>query len=110
MNAFEKIPYIDMSPLFEQPETGLLEVASQVHDIYTTIGFAHLINHGVPADLIQAAFQAAKDFHELPLERKLGIRQNKFFRGHMPQSTSRFALSTLGQATKPIPTKRDGYR
>ncbi|PQQ30479.1 isopenicillin N synthase family oxygenase [Photorhabdus luminescens] len=101
MKSFEKIPHIDLAPIFTHTDTGLLSVADQVRQIYTNVGFAYLINHGISEDLVQATFQAAKDFHNLPLNKKLKIRQNKFFRGYMPRSTSRFELSTLEKANKP---------
>lgn len=101
MNMSQPIPRISLAPMLNAPESGILEIAEQVRDTYTSVGFAYLVNHGISEMLIEGVFRAAQQFHDLPLDQKLKIRQNKFFRGFMPQSSSRFELSTLGKAIKP---------
>ncbi len=96
-----EIPRIDLSPLWQETESGLLQVSQALRSAYTTVGFAYIEYHNVPELLISAAFLAAKDFHSLPLEEKLAIKQNQFFRGYVPLNASTLKLSTLGGATKP---------
>ncbi len=101
MTTFKNIPTIDLTPLFEDTENGIQIIATQLRKAYTEVGFAYITNHGFSESLVQGAFQAAEDFHNLPLSEKIKIKQNKFFRGYMPLDTSILKVSTLGNAAKP---------
>jgi len=100
MKPFSKITQIDLSPLWKRSDAGLQQVADELRKAYTTAGFAYLINHRIPDVLTKAVFQAAKDFHALPLEEKMKIKQNQFFRGYVPINAPMLKVSTLGAATK----------
>jgi len=99
MNIFKEIPQIDLDPLFNKTN-GIYDVASEIRNAYTTVGFAYIFNHGFPQSLVDEVFHMAEIFHHLPLEEKLKIKQNKFFRGYMPLDASIFNVSTLGRAIK----------
>lgn len=43
-------------------------------------GFFYIVNHGVPADLLQQMFDKNKAFFDLPLEEKKKILVNKAFK------------------------------
>lgn len=101
MSTFHKIPTIDISPLIENSKDGILHVAEEIREAYTKVGFAYIINHGIQESLMDSTFSAAKDFHSLPIEKKLAIRQNRFFRGYMPYDFSILKVSSLGDAVKP---------
>lgn len=94
------IPTIDLTPVWDSSK-GMQQVAQQIHDVYTSIGFAYIINHKVPKKIIQQAFQAAYDFHALPLEHKMAIKQNDCFRGYVPINASQLKISTQGEARRP---------
>ncbi|KTD21416.1 flavanone 3-dioxygenase [Legionella lansingensis] len=97
-----QIPVIDVSALYSaRSERDLLSLAQIFREVYTTIGFAHIVNHGISQRMFDAIFEQSKLFHHLPEEEKLKIKQNEFFRGYMPIEGSRFALSTLGEAIIP---------
>ena len=95
------IPVIDLNPLWENTDIGILEVAEQIRAAYTTSGFGYVINHRVPQSLIDNTFQQAMRFHNLPLEEKIKIKQNDCFRGYAPMNTSQLKVSTEGAATRP---------
>ncbi|MBK0018747.1 isopenicillin N synthase family oxygenase [Kosakonia sp. S42] len=101
MKSFTSIPHIDLLPMYEHGDTGERKVANEIRRIYSTVGFACLVNHQTDPELVGNAFEAARAFHTLPLAEKLKIRQNKFFRGYMLQNTSQFELTTLGKASRP---------
>ncbi len=95
------IPQIDLLPLWNDPINGVKIVADNITRNFKNIGFAYLINHQVSAALIKSIFKAAKDFHALPLEEKMKIKQNNCFRGYMPINASQLKVSTEGAAKKP---------
>jgi isopenicillin N synthase-like dioxygenase len=102
MKTFHEIPQIDLAPLFRKPNTGIFEVAEQIREAYTKVGFAYIINHEFPTQLVQAAFKASADFHALSFEEKNKIKQNKFFRGYMAMESSILKVSALfNDAKKP---------
>ncbi|MBV8604304.1 MAG: isopenicillin N synthase family oxygenase [Pelomonas sp.] len=101
MQFLGAIPEIDLTPLADASDLGHRAVADEVRVAFTTVGFAYLCGHGVPPALTGAAFAAARQFHALPLERKLRVRQNRFFRGYLPLAGSRLALTSLGEARRP---------
>jgi isopenicillin N synthase-like dioxygenase len=86
------IPVIDL----ESPD-----VAESFRRAYGDVGFAYLERHGVPQDLVDAAFAASSSFHALPLEEKLALKVNAQHRGYMPFAESKIVASSIQAATKP---------
>ncbi len=102
MKKFKEVPTIDVSSLStSQSEKELRALAKEFKDVYTNIGFAYIVNHGISKNLIDSIFEQSKLFHHLPESEKLKIKQNEFFRGYMPFATSILTVSTLGEAVKP---------
>ena len=94
------LPIIDLQPLWDSPE-GINHVAEQLTLNFKDLGFAYIKNHQISPSLLEDMFQAAKDFHALPLEAKNKILQNKTFRGYLPANTSQVKVSTQGVAACP---------
>jgi isopenicillin N synthase-like dioxygenase len=65
--ASRAIPVIDVAPAFPGAAGELDAVAAQVRRASEQVGFFYVAGHGVPAELIDAAFQASREFHALPL-------------------------------------------
>jgi len=86
------IPVIDL----ESPD-----VAEAFRRAYGDVGFAYLEGHGVPQELVDAAFAASERFHALPLEEKLALKVNAQHRGYMPFAESKIVSSSIQKATKP---------
>jgi isopenicillin N synthase-like dioxygenase len=95
------IPVIDFGPAFRGEPGGLATVASQVRDASEHVGFFYLAGHGVPEALIDAAFQASREFHAMPLDDKLGLRLNENNIGYLPVNQSMQRASTVHKATRP---------
>ncbi|KAI9310308.1 hypothetical protein BX666DRAFT_1870365 [Dichotomocladium elegans] len=60
------IPIIDFSDF----ATRSAEIAKQVFDACTTIGFFYVSNHGVSSAMIDDLFELSKKFYDLPVEEK----------------------------------------
>ncbi len=60
------VPQIDMAD-FEERKT---EIADQLWQAATGIGFFQLINHGIPDDLLSSVYDKAWDFFNLPMAEK----------------------------------------
>jgi len=94
------IPVIDLNPLWQGPD-GLEKIAGQLEEIYSTIGFAQVINHQIPPETIRALYQASHDFHQLPDHEKQALRFKHCLRGFIPLNASTLVKSQLGQAKLP---------
>lgn len=99
--SFDEIPIIDVSPLFDQSESGLRKVAAEISDVYSNVGFGYISNHNIPQELIDGIFEASRQFHALPSEEKLKIEINEFHRGFIPINTSTTRTSSVDKVTKP---------
>ena len=91
MTAVE-VPVVDL---------GSADVVTSLASAYETVGFAQLVGHGVPRDLITAVFEASARFHELSLEEKLAIELDRHHRGYIAIDTSTDRRSELGPASEP---------
>ena len=101
MSTINTIPTIDLQSLWDGSQEGLENIAKQLKQEFSTVGFAYLINHGISEALRNAVFKEARRFHDLPLETKLTIKHNDCFRGYMPNQSSQIKVSSEGIATKP---------
>lgn len=94
------IPTIDVACLRPGCRAAALEgVADAIRAACEATGFFVIVNHGVPAGLVDDIFVANRRFHALPLEQKRALRTNKWHRGYMGfgdatlKSSARFAAA-----------------
>ncbi len=82
--AFTSIPVIDFGPMINGSEAERQAVGDAVRDACTTSGFFYAINHGVETDTIDATYQAARQFFDLPHARKqeVAIENSHLLRGY----------------------------
>lgn len=99
--ATRAIPLIDAGPAFRGEPGGPEAVAWQVRQASERVGFFYLAGHGVPAALVDAAFEASREFHAMPLEQKLRLTLNQNNIGYLPVNQSMQRASTVHQATRP---------
>jgi isopenicillin N synthase-like dioxygenase len=72
--------YIDMEQLDVVSMTG-----DDLRRIFVSgDGYCLLINHGIDMQIIKAAFDAAKKYHALPIQRKLLMKHKGDFKGYQP--------------------------
>lgn len=77
------------------------DVVDEFRSAYREVGFAYLAGHGIPQQLIDDVFDAAAQFHALPLATKMQIELNEIHRGFIPINTSTDRKSTLANVRKP---------
>jgi isopenicillin N synthase-like dioxygenase len=84
----DQIPVIDLAGSFAPDVTERQKVAWEIHKACRESGFFYVINHRIPAEVIDDEFGIAKRFFELPLSEKLKI--------HMKKSPSKVGYEPIG--------------
>jgi isopenicillin N synthase-like dioxygenase len=101
MAAADVIPVLDLAPL-RGGEPGALErLGAELRRAFTEVGFYFVRNHGVPQALVDAAFDAAKRFHDQPLDSKLAMRFDSNNTGYLPMKGATTRMNALGAVQKP---------
>ena len=79
-SASSSIPIIDISALTAQnaDREAKIEIAKKIGRACEEIGFFAIINHGVPRDVISAAWNDTRDFFDLPLREKMTVTPDGF--------------------------------
>ncbi|EBA15283.1 oxidoreductase, 2OG-Fe(II) oxygenase family protein [Roseobacter sp. SK209-2-6] len=95
MTEFNEIPVIELGSRTDA------DLAADLRRAYGQTGFGYISQHGIPQALTDAVFDAARQFHALPLAQKMAISVNKAHRGYIPINTSTDVNSTLADVTKP---------
>ena len=81
---------------------GALEsTAAEIRYALENIGFYFVVNHAVPLSLVEQAFEAAREFHAMPLADKLKLRFNEHSIGYLPIGGSTIRQSKLNENNKP---------
>jgi isopenicillin N synthase-like dioxygenase len=95
------IPVIDIGAYLAGEPGGLERAAAELRDASENVGFFYVAGHGVPQELIDAAFAASQRFHAQTMEEKLAVRINANNIGYLPMAGSLGASSTVHKNTKP---------
>ncbi|PWR03774.1 isopenicillin N synthase family oxygenase [Meridianimarinicoccus roseus] len=84
--AFDSIPVIDFGPMRGDDPAARNAVGEAVRNACTQVGFFYARNHGVPQAIIDATFDAAHRFFDLPLDRKqaISVEKSDAMRGYTP--------------------------
>ena len=94
MTDFTEISVIDLA----QDDA---KITADFAAAYSTAGFAYIKNHGVPQSLIDAVFDASRQFHAQTEAAKQTIALNENHRGYIPINTSTDVNSKLADVKKP---------
>jgi isopenicillin N synthase-like dioxygenase len=97
----QAIPVIDFGPAFRGEARALEATAAQVRHACEHVGFFYMAGHGVPQAHINAAFDASREFHAMPLEDKMRLRINENNIGYLPVNQSMQRASTVHRNTRP---------
>lgn len=95
------IPIIDLNNIRYGDEKSEQEIASLFREIYTKIGFAYIINHGIPVELINRALDVSKTFYNLSEESKARYILNNYFRGYIGKGRAVTKRSSQGENFNP---------
>ena len=104
------VPLIDLGPLRDGRGGRVEAVAKDVEAACTSSGFLYVTNHGVSDETIDGIFEANRHFHALPLEKKLELQINQFYRGYVPFAGSTLKVSSIGEAKKPNQSEQIIFR
>jgi len=81
----EFIPQLDLNEWFHGDEPTKTKFAQKWNQAFCGSGFCTVINHGVPATVINSLYTAGKSFFDLPLQEKSkytsGAREGYYSRG-----------------------------
>lgn len=64
------IPLIDFAPFLSDDPVSQQRVAREIYHACHDIGFIYLVNHGIPQEAINRAFEQSRHFFNLPLAKK----------------------------------------
>jgi isopenicillin N synthase-like dioxygenase len=78
------LPVIDVGKARLGDAAAIEEVAGQWRDVWESLGFLCIVNHGLEPELIDGMHDAAKQFHDLPLETKMQIKVTNDQKGYVP--------------------------
>lgn len=87
-SAATTVPVLDLEPFLAGAPGSADDLAASLREAATKVGFFYVANHGVPAELVASAFEAAERFHGLPLEKKLEVKVQDENQGYMPMGGS----------------------
>jgi isopenicillin N synthase-like dioxygenase len=85
------VPVIDLKGVDDEHRRR--EIVNEINEAAEKWGVFHLINHGVPTDVIDDVLEGVKEFHEQPLDVK-----NEFFQRDVKQLVK---FRTSAQANQP---------
>jgi isopenicillin N synthase-like dioxygenase len=95
------IPVLDLGSYLSGTPGALEAAAVELREALEGIGFFIIVNHGVPQDLIDATFAAARRFHAQPLAAKMALRMNAHNNGYMAMSRYTIRTSDVNANDKP---------
>jgi isopenicillin N synthase-like dioxygenase len=90
--AFERIPMVDIAPLFGSDAAAKAEVAEQLALAASEVGFLYISGHGIPPESIKRLESQAAAFFALPTATKRAyyIGNSRAHRGYVPVGEERF--------------------
>lgn len=79
--SFTSLPIVDLAPLTSDnpSEDELRALSERLHDVFSTVGFAYLINAPLSFGH-EEVFSMARDFFDLPEKVKMGVAKKTFRR------------------------------
>jgi isopenicillin N synthase-like dioxygenase len=78
------LPVIDVGRARRGDGDAIEDVARQWREVWETLGFLCIVNHGLPPVKIGGMTEAAKRFHDLPLETKMSVAVTHDQKGYVP--------------------------
>lgn len=81
--SFTSLPIVDLSPLASDSasEDELQDLSAKLHEVFSTVGFAYLVNAPLSFQH-EDVFDIAKEFFSLPEEVKMGVAKKTFRRAN----------------------------
>lgn len=99
--AADVIPVLDIAPLRHGDPGALERLGAELRRAFTEVGFFFVRGHDVPDVLVEAAFDAARRFHDQPMDAKLAMRFDSNNTGYLPMRGATTRMNALGVPQKP---------
>ena len=100
------VPVIDLTPWFAGGAAGRAEVAAQVDDALSSVGFMLITGHGVPRSLAAGVRAACRTFFALPTSVKQAYAVSVNGRGWLPPGAEANGYS---EGTETPPDLKESY-
>ncbi|MBO6783006.1 MAG: isopenicillin N synthase family oxygenase [Alphaproteobacteria bacterium] len=84
-----KLPVLDIAPYLAGEDGARERLADELRRACEEVGFYFMVNHGIPQDMIDMAFEESARFHALPLEIKQRLKQGEDYVGYVGHGGSR---------------------
>ncbi len=93
------IPVVDLAPFLNGAAENRQQTARQLGDAFEQVGFASIVGHGIPAELIHSTYAAMQEFFAQPLNEKLKVTppETAKFRGYLPVGIESVAATLSGE-------------
>ncbi|KAL5360606.1 Clavaminate synthase-like protein [Aspergillus floccosus] len=98
---FDNLPIIDVASLDSPDIEARKQLAAQIFDACTRVGFFYITNHGIPSGTIDAVHSAARQFFALPEGQKLEcfLGKSNRFHGYSPLGGEHSDKELFGEQT-----------
>ena len=96
-----EIPTLDLGPYLSGDVEAREHLAQTLRRVQESIGFYAVVNHGVPPDPIEHAYDALREIFALPLDEKLLLKIDERSVGYIPAKTTVYVTSSINVNTKP---------
>jgi isopenicillin N synthase-like dioxygenase len=96
-----EIPTLDLGAYLSGDIAARERLARELCHVQEAIGFYVVVNHGVPIEPIERAYEALREFFALPLDAKLGLRVDARSVGYIPTKSTIYVTSKFNINTKP---------
>ncbi|PWY90315.1 Clavaminate synthase-like protein [Aspergillus sclerotioniger CBS 115572] len=108
---FDEIPIIDLSTLRSPLLKERQQLAKDIFNACTQVGFFYIKNHGIAEDLISSLHAMAHRFFRLSEKQKLDyyIGKSNKYRGFMPLYSEQPTGTDLDSTPKPDPTSPGAF-
>ena len=94
--TFASLPIIDVAALKDHPPQQLPDLSQRLYQVFTTTGFAYLVNPPLSFPH-EEVFAMARDFFSLPLEDKMKLAKQSF-RPQNPNAYRGYSIPPIQRA------------
>jgi isopenicillin N synthase-like dioxygenase len=99
--GIDGFPVLDLADLAADRPGARQRLARELRTALETVGFLVVVNHGVPAAMIDGIFAEAARLHALPMETKQALRMGRGSVGYLAAATYAIKTSDINDNRKP---------
>jgi isopenicillin N synthase-like dioxygenase len=97
----EGVPILDFTDYRNGVPDALEKLALQLRHALENIGFFAVVNHGIPEEIIDGTFEQSRNFHALPIEKKMQLAMGAGYTGYLPSASYAIKTSEINDNKKP---------